>query len=507
MREYLKNLEEQGKLKIVNETMDPRHVQHMIGEANGPVLFKKITGYPEYSMFGGMFTGREMMAEMLRCSTRNIAQSFEKLIKNSIKPVVVDDAPFKKNRVTGDAVDLSSIPIPVMHHGDGGPYFSSAIVIAEDPHGELGTNLGMYRLMYRNRNETGINMTTAGDLRLFYQRALDKKQPLKISVAVGVSPTLVFASAYKAPLGTSEYDVAGGIMGEPVRVVRSETNGLMVPEETEILLEGELLPIGWTEMEGPFAEFAGFQGDGKRNTIFRVDSISYRDNPIYYSLYMPDENHVMGLATTEQLAYSAMRNAGLEVHEVHATPGGCSFWHIVASIKKRAGEGKNALLAALSVSGVKLAIVTDSDVDIYNQKELERAIAFRVQADKDVLIVSGARGKHVDPSLKSWTYPVGALPTTSKMGIDATKPDDIPWEKYTLYTCYQEEKAEIVPCSRKELKEIIIEKLSHGHVKFTDLMKQLNRYAYRDIMQAWGQLKEEGLLKKEDSKGNYYVER
>lgn len=504
MREYLRGLEEKGMLKVVNETTDPRHVQKIIADNNGPILFKNIDGYPEYSICGGIFTNREFMAELLHCSPRNIAQSFQKLSEKTIKPVIVDDAPIRQNRVTGDDVDLASIPIPVMHNLDGGPYFSSGVVIASDPDGEFGTNLGIYRLMYRTRNETGIDLQTAGDLRLFYERALRKNQPLKISVAVGVSPTLVLAASYKAPLGISEYDVAGGILGEGIRVTKSETNGLLVPADTEILLEGELLPIGWTELEGPFGEFAGFQGEIKYNPIFRVQSISYRDNPIYYSLLMPDENHALGLVGTEKLVYNALRNAGLNVHEVYATPGGCSFWHVVASIKKRAGEGKNALLAALSVSGVKLAVITDADVDIFNPKELERAIAFRVQADEDVIIISGARGKHVDPSLKAWTYPVGTLPTTSKMGIDATKPDGIPWDRYTLITCYQEEKAEIVPCSREELKEIIKEKLSHGSVEFTDLMRQLNCYKYKDIIQAWGELREEGVLQREEE-GNYYV--
>ena len=49
-------------------------------------------------------------------------------------------------------------------------------------------------------------------------------------------------------------------------------------------------------------------------------------------------------------------------------------------------------------------------------------MTFRVQADHDVVIVSGARGKHVDPSVKAWALGKGWLPTTAKVSIDATIP-------------------------------------------------------------------------------------
>ena len=60
-----------------------------------------------------------------------------------------------------------------------------------------------------------------------------------------------------------------------------------------------------------------------------------------------------------------------------------------------------------------------------NIQRLDAALTFRVQADRDVIVVEGARGKHVDPSLKAWELGKGKLPTTAKMGIDATIPETI----------------------------------------------------------------------------------
>ena len=132
----------------------------------------------------------------------------------------------------------------------------------------------------------------------------------------------------------------------------------------------------------------------------------------------------------EAAGLQALRVASVEPVAIRAPVGGCCYWTLVASIKKRPGEGKNALLALLSVAEVKLAIVTDEDIDIYNPDELDWAMTFRVQADQDTLIVSGARGKHIDPSVKAWTLGKGGLPTTAKLGIDATIPEGVGKEQY-----------------------------------------------------------------------------
>jgi 2,5-furandicarboxylate decarboxylase 1 len=121
----------------------------------------------------------------------------------------------------------------------------------------------------------------------------------------------------------------------------------------------------------------------------------------------------------------------------------CGYWGLIASIRKRPGEGKNALCALLSVAEVKYAVVTDEDIDINNPDELDWALALRVQADKDVIIFSGARGKHIDPSVRAWAMGKGALPTTAKMGIDATMPEGIPKKLYQRSVYYGKDRAKL----------------------------------------------------------------
>ena len=103
---------------------------------------------------------------------------------------------------------------------------------------------------------------------------------------------------------------------------------------------------------------------------------------------------------------------------------------MVVAIRKRAGEGKNAITALLSLPVVKQVIVTDDDIDIYDANQVEWAVTFRCQADKDIIILPGMKAKHVDPSVRPWDLRPGELPLTAKFGIDATIPEGIPAFRY-----------------------------------------------------------------------------
>jgi 2,5-furandicarboxylate decarboxylase 1 len=156
-----------------------------------------------------------------------------------------------------------------------------------------------------------------------------------------------------------------------------------------------------------------------------------RKDAIYYNLHMPCENTWLAAPTRYAAIRSALRTAGVQVKDINVTLGGCAFWHAVISIKKQPGEGKNALLAALSVMDLKHVVVVDDDIDVNDPAEVEWAIATRVQGDRDVMIVSNARAKPLDPSLPQG---YGVVPTGAKVGIDATVPEHIPREYYERIT-------------------------------------------------------------------------
>ena len=427
-RDCLRSLEDAGELLRLKRSVDPRHMSALMAQSSQATFFEQIIGYPDWRAVGGLVSTRRRLAVAMGCDEGAIATRFEEGIRRPIDARIVDEAPCQEVVLTGDRVDLTRLPIPMMHVKDGGPYISATLVVSRDP--EYGRNVGSYRMMYRTPRETGIDLVSSSDMRVYYQRALDRKQPLEIAVAVGVHPFEMLAASYKAPIAVDEFAVAGGLHGTPVDLVRCRTVDLEVPAAAELVLEGELLPIGWTADEGPFGEFSHITGEVKWNPIFRVRAITHRRDPIFYVLQMPWENDWLAAPVIEAAGLQALRVASVEPVAIRAPVGGCCYWTLVASIRKRPGEGKNALLALLSVAEVKLAIVTDEDIDIYNPDDLDWAMTFRVQGDQDVLIVPGARGKHIDPSVRAESLGKGGLPTTAKVGIDATIPEGVPRAHY-----------------------------------------------------------------------------
>jgi 2,5-furandicarboxylate decarboxylase 1 len=160
----------------------------------------------------------------------------------------------------------------------------------------------------------------------------------------------------------------------------------------------------------------------------RINAITMRKDAIYYALHMPWENTWLMAPTRYTQIRRALKTAGVQVKDINVTLGGCGMWHAVISIKKQAGEGKNALLAALSVMDLKHVVVVDDDIDIFNAMDVEWAIATRVQGDKDIMIIPGSRAKPLDPSLA--VTPPGVVPTGAKVGIDATISEGIPRERF-----------------------------------------------------------------------------
>lgn len=422
-RGMLERLEAGGGLRRCRQPIDLRYVPAVLRQADRPVLFERIEGY-DLPLVGGLFWTRGRTAACMGWPETDMGRRFLAGSQAPVAPVVVDEAPCQEVVHLGEAVDLRRLPIPTMHERDGGPYISSGLVVSRDDEGNL--NAGVYRLMLRGRAETGIDLVTASDMRSIYERRLARGEGLPIAVAIGVHPYELIAGDYKPPIGRSELDVAGGLHGGPVELVRCRTVDLCVPARAEIVLEGELAPIGWTCDEGPFGEFAGMQGDLKWNPVFRVTAVTHRRQPIFYALQMPWENDWLSGPVTEAHAWRILREAGLRPTAVRATEGSCCTWSVVAAIEKRTGEGKNALMALLSLPVVKQAIVVDPDIDIYDPTDLDWALTFRVQADRDVIVVAGAKAKHVDPSVRPWELPRGQLPVTAKLGIDATLPDNVP---------------------------------------------------------------------------------
>jgi 2,5-furandicarboxylate decarboxylase 1 len=425
-REFLERLRDAKELIDIRQPVDIRHIATLVDQSDKALLFHDVIGY-EVPVVSGIIRTRERSIMGLGCTEYGeIEQKLRHGIDHPIAPRYVETARHKEVIQVGDEVDLFKLPIPMSSIYDGGPMITAGVVIANDP--EYGLNSGIYRFMVKEKNLTGIDIVTPNNMRMYAQRAYEQGRPCPISISIGTHPIEIMGAGFRAPIGVDEMAIAGGLRGVPVELAQCETMDLPCIADAEIVLEGEILPTGWTQPEGRFGEFTRLMGGLHWNPIVRIKAITRRTDAMYYALHMPWENTWLAAPTRYAAIRAALKNAGVQVKDINVTLGGCAFWHAIVSIKKQAGEGKNALIAALSVMDLKHVVVVDDDIDVFNPTDVEWAIATRVQGDRDVIIIPGARAKPLDPSLA--VMPPGVVPTGAKVGIDATIGEGIPHERF-----------------------------------------------------------------------------
>ncbi|MBI4527331.1 MAG: UbiD family decarboxylase [Deltaproteobacteria bacterium] len=494
-REFLHRVREHGELYEIVRPTDLRNIAALVPSSEKALLFSNLRGY-SMPLVSGLFLSRDRMAIALGVPYAKIEEKLRRAMDHPVEPKLIKNAPVKEVVLAKEKVDLYQLPVPIFSVMDGGPMITGAVVIAEDP--EYGLNAGMYRLMLKERDVTGIDIVTPNNLRRYAERALSAKKPLPISISIGAHPCEMIASAFKAPLGTNELTYAGGLRGEPVALAAGETIPVPCIADAEIVLEGEIIPEGWTQPEGPFGEFNRLMGGLHYNPRVKIHAIMHRRDPTYYALHMPWENIWLSAPIYEAAAWRVLREAGVSATAINVTPGGCCHWHVIAAIKKQPGDGKNAIAALLSIADIKHVVVTDDDIDIFDPLDVEWAIATRVQADRDVLIISNARSKPLDPSLS----PTEGIPTTAKMGIDATIPENVPRERYNRIVYVNEGKVNLKDyigqgpreagavarvadeVSLQALAEKILRALSESHRFFGEILGLFPEEEYGNIARA-----------------------
>ncbi|MEO8079589.1 MAG: UbiD family decarboxylase [Caldimonas sp.] len=499
-RGFIDRLGAAGELLEIHQPVDIRHVATLVDQSDKALRFHDLIGY-DMPLVSGIIRTRHRAIMSMGCDTYpEIEAKLQRGIDNPIAPTRVATSPTKEVVRTGSDVDLFRLPIPMSSIYDGGPMITAGIVMARDS--EYGVNSGIYRFMVKGGSITGIDIVTPNNMRMFAQRAFEQGRSCPISISIGNHPIEIMGAGYRAPIGVDEMAIAGGIRGSAIELAPCETMDLPYIADSEIVLEAEILPTGWTQPEGRFGEFTALMGGLHWNPNVQVNAILHRRDAMYYSLHMPWENTWLAAPTRYQAIRRALRTAGVQVKDINVTLGGRAFWHAIVSIRKQAGEGKNALLAALSVMDLKHVVVVDDDIDVFNGEEVEWAIATRVQGDRDVMVIPGARAKPLDPSLPIMAP--GVVPTGAKVGIDATISEGIPHERYQRISyAYADSariddylKGKVDPTGEtgeakvEEAAAAILELIGETPLYYQDVAERLGRYAFQTVARALGALHE-----------------
>jgi UbiD family decarboxylase len=312
--------------------------------------------------------------------------------------------------MTGSKVDLYDLPQILHHEGDAGAYITAAISFARDPSGE-SWNCAYNRLMIKGKDTTSIHLTAGKHLWEFQKIAEARGEPLPVAFAIGVHPAIALGALAIGSIDEDERAIMGGLLGEPLELVRCETSDVLVPAHAEMIIEGEILP-GARTPEGPFGEFTGYSLGEREREVVKVRAITHRTGAFFQDITVAHLDHML-LSTIPMEAnlYRAVRAMVPSVKAVRV-PG--PFTCYVSIEQRLPGQAKNAIMAVLGADlYMKRVVVVDQDVDIFDDRQVTWALATRCQPDRDISIITNARGSDLDPSTKEDGY-------TAKWGVDAT---------------------------------------------------------------------------------------
>ncbi len=372
-------------------------------------------GAQRIPVLSGLVSARHWIAEAMGVEFADVLTRFQEAVANPLPWKEVANAPV--HEILHREVNLGKqLPVPIHNEHDNGAYITAGLMITRNPVTGV-QNVSIHRLQLSGSNRLGV-LLLPRHTHMFFEMAERAGKPLDVAVVIGVDPLTLLSSQVIAPLDFDELTIAGALHGAPLAVTKCITSELRVPAESEIVLEGQLLP-GIRELEGPFGEFPQYYGEPAKRHVIEVVALTQRKGAMFHTIVGGGLEHLLlGGIPREATLLAHLRRTFPNVRDVHLARGGVCRYHLYVQITKRQeGEAKNIMMGAFAGHyDVKHVIVVDEDVDIHNPAEVEWAVATRFQADRDLVIVPESQGSKLDPSTRGG---VGA-----KMGLDATKPLD-----------------------------------------------------------------------------------
>lgn len=455
LRDYIRALEDKGKLVRVSHPINIDTELH-------PLVRLQFRGLPEEQRkafyFDNLYDSRgkkypipvaigvlgaspQVYAIGMMCEVTEIGKRWQQAQASPIKPVVTDRGPVQEVVFSGSTLlnrgGIGEFPIPVSSPGwDIAPYVTSPYWVTKDPESGI-RNVGTYRAQVKSPTRTGVHAAKYfRGIAFHWRKCRNMSRPLQAAMIIGGPPNVGYASVSQLPTDVDEYEVAGGIAGEPVELVKCKTVDLEVPAQAEIVFEGEI-STEEIEPEAPFGEATGYVGQQEMSFIFNLKCITRRRDPIwqaFISQFPPSESSVIrqiGCANVIPARLrGGMKMAFLREAAVHFTNG--SDRYVVLKLGKteqsevwRALEAMPQQFPAFS----KIVVAVDEDIDPWDANMVNWAITYRCQPHRDIRIVKGHAPDSQDYSVRAprpgtletaFATPPDQMPESSVLLINAT---------------------------------------------------------------------------------------
>jgi UbiD family decarboxylase len=440
LRGFLDKSKEDGdllELHGVDWDVELGTLTELLAEKGGPaLLFDKFKGYPEgYRVATNLYSTVRRFAVAIGMppdtDKMEIIKRWRAVEFNPIKPVELKTGLVMENVHIGDDVNLYEFPVPRYHEHDGGRYIGTCVaIIMRDPD-EGYVNVGVQRVMMHDEKTVGLYISPGKHNAVIREKYWSKGESCPVVMDFGPIPILWLSAASHVSWGISEFDWAGYLANEPLKVIPGEMTGLPIPANSEITIEGEYLPPEVeSRMEGPLGEWTGYYGGGERpEPVVRVKAVYHRDRPILAGappIKPPHYAFAVQVRTTPFL-WNELEKAGVRgIRGVWEHEAGGGRMITVISLKQdHAGHAVQAGHAVLGSHGggymSKLVIVVDEDIDPTDLNEVLWAVVTRANFDTSVNIIKGCWGTRLDPALPPEKREKNDF-THSVMVIDACRP-------------------------------------------------------------------------------------
>jgi UbiD family decarboxylase len=419
-RKYIDQLAKSGELTTITEPISTNCEISAVLKRFEPkeVMFESIHD-SDFKVAGNIFPTKAAFADYFGLDSTGIIPALSQAIEQRSSPRVISDAACQE--VVLGRPDLDQLPILKHFEGDGGRYITSGVTIARHP--EYGQNLDFHRCMQLSSTELAMRVVKGRHFDTF----LEGQGQVDVAVCVGCSPNVLSAAATSVEIGIDELEIANAL--EALDVVKAKTVDLLIPAETEFVLEGTVY-ADRRHAEGPFVDLTETRDVVRQEPVFEVNTITHRRDAIWQALLPGGLEHKLLMGMPREPTIFKSVNQVVQCLDVNVSPGGASWLHAIVKIDKQSpDDGQKAIQAAFEGHGsCKHVFVVDKDIDIYDSLEMEWAMATRFQGDEDMFVKDKERGSSLDPSAELGTH------LTTKIGFDLTKPLGAagkPFEKVT----------------------------------------------------------------------------
>jgi phenylphosphate carboxylase alpha subunit len=395
-RSFLAAIKASGDLVTIEDQIDWDQELSGIGrlscERNGPAfMFNNIKDYaPEWRIATNPIATWRRLAVGLNLPAdtplRDLYKVYAEREGNMIPPTFVEDGPCKEVIISRDKVNLFDLPVPMVHDGDGGRYLGTWDLVVSKDAKTKWVNWGMYRFMIHNEQHvTGYPRPTSHLGKMLLEGYVPQGKSMPIAIVIGADLPSHIAAAATFRIAGDEADLAGGLGGHPIELVKCETSDLFVPASSEIVIEAEVYHDRIAQ-EGPYGEYPGYRSGEMGNSICaRVTAITHRRDPI---LTLDTTGFMDSSATTTSISGAIaikrrLEKHGVPVSEVYIPPEGGVHLAVVsvrrggAAIAQKVVETLTARRALMSK-----IIIVDDDVDVFNMSAVIHAFATKCHPDR-----------------------------------------------------------------------------------------------------------------------------